>query len=188
MTLYETVDALQRILTPFIAAIPPNDCIGVSHLVRDVLRECGFRAEAIACVLAVSHPASKYRVVIGPQSLTLPAPNHPWPGHVVVLASDGEFVMLLDWTVAQANRPEHGITGLESFSIVVDDDEFRLEPGVTVLLRSPEDHELFYILWPNDRGFTATEAWGEGESPRAGIVNRTLATKVKKVCAGAPVG
>jgi hypothetical protein len=111
---------------------PPSSCIGSTRIALDFLRELGVRAYpmAVRVVIANEPMARRWQAGLvgrdqqeglrwlaedGSYSLSLGyAPEHydparEWPGHLVCVVDGPQGAVVLDLSLDQASRPQHGV-------------------------------------------------------------------------------
>lgn len=100
------------------------------------------------------YPAGGYGLGVGVKGTpTLPG---EWNGHLVAIA---ERKWLLDYSIDQASRPEHGIALSQPLVIPVEE-PFLRRTGERVVYQHGASH-LYYVSQPREKDFKETANWLE---------------------------
>jgi hypothetical protein len=182
MDLDEFVERLPPIRRALLMVCSPDSCIETSRAIQLLLRDCGHTAGPIPVqVRACNQAAWEFvqrrdwqalrRREGGAYAVNVGDPNHQpgpgkWAGHLAVLSGN----TLIDASIDQASRPEHGIL-LEPLAFDVPSDFFL--DGGSVWRMNDHGVALEYTHLPTNRGYRSTPAWRNGHTllrlARAGL-------------------
>jgi hypothetical protein len=146
----------------------PDSCIDTARVIQLLLRDSGLPARPVPVQVRVCNPAawalaqrSEWDALMrgddGAWLVNVGDPTTPikpgrWAGHVAVLSG----TRLIDASIDQANRPEHGIV-LEP--VAFDVPPHFLSPGGIAHWTTPNGIHLQYIHHPDNRSYRSTPNW-----------------------------
>lgn len=159
-----------------------DSCIATVRATLDVLRELDVEAYALPVrAIVVNEPLYQYAVEHEGVYPAVGSGNYPldgygigigyigesldghWDGHLITVA---ERHWLLDFSLDQASRPEHGIH--LNRPLVFETDEMFLRGRKTVCYHAGDAY-VYYTAMPGDDGFKASPNWSGKSRPHVHI-------------------
>lgn len=162
------LDRLPAVRREVLRHTVPWSCIETSRIVELLLADCGLKGRLIPVEVHVVNAAARglpspdgverrpFMLTLGEPGL--PAPPHRWAGHLAVLCQD----MLIDASIDQAHRPEHGILIESPIALPVGADFER--DGGTTRAEGPLDAALVYFHRPGNTSYLQSPAWRKAPS------------------------
>lgn len=143
-----------------------DSCIYTAGLTVAVLRKMGCDAFAMS-VKAHIYAPDGHSIGIGYQPDDEPPRADAWPGHLVAIC-DRQF--LCDFSLDQANRPEHGIT---MSTLVGPVDEAFLRGRKTLRCENAAGVIVEYLPVPGDRTYRDGPDWQRGVNAAVSFEDRS---------------